>query len=175
MIRTGVTGARGDSNTVWHGAGDIVSGLDSLRSDELGWRKLERDDTGDTRDPGGDNTSCVIINGLNKWAVLSTSCCLSGEICVYMQQHPHSKLKITSQLLINDQSWSVFLSFQKSPRHSFTSKQMCFLRSMMLVLWGKMKNCTRKRRRRGVYFLDTVSWSQKRHEILQMTGSVNRD
>ena len=51
-------------------AGDIVSGLDSLRSDELGWRKLERDDT---RDPGGDNTSCVIINGDNNWAAAAVN------------------------------------------------------------------------------------------------------
>ena len=51
-------------------AGDIVSGLDSLRSDELGWRKLERDDT---RDPGGDNTSCVIISGDNKWAAATVN------------------------------------------------------------------------------------------------------
>ena len=56
--------ARGDSNKLWHGGHyNIVSGLDSLRSDELGWRKLERDDTGDTRDPGADNTSHVIITG----------------------------------------------------------------------------------------------------------------
>ena len=64
LLWPGVAGARGDSNMVWHGGHyNIVSGLDSLRSDELGWRKLERDDTGDTRDPGADNTSHVIITG----------------------------------------------------------------------------------------------------------------
>ena len=71
-----MAGARGDSNTVWHGGHyNIVSGLDSLRSDELGWRKLERDDTGDTRDPGADNTSHVIITGHQAHSQQVGGCC----------------------------------------------------------------------------------------------------